>query len=657
MTDRVEAWLDKARMLHQQGDLASALPLYEKVVKKRPKDARALFMLGTVKAQMGDPQAAVPLLKKAAALSPGNAGVHTNLGNVLRATGDLAGAENCYRQAIRIQPNQPLPHSNLGNIHLACGRLDEAVACFNTALRLHPDDLDATLNLGVAKKEMGEMDAAESMFKKCLALAPDHPQAHINLANLHSMHSRIAEAEVHYRKAIEVSPGYVEAYYNLGINLHDVGKLEESEACYLKGQSLDPHHTKINLNLMLLQNYLPDKEPGEIHRMHKAWGDRFVAALGKQKPPRFANTKEPDRPLRVGYLSPDFRTHQVADFVELLIAHHDPTQVLPICYSHVAHPDAVTDRFRSAAWKWRDVVGRTDREIAEWIRKDKVDILVDLAGHTLNSRVTVLALRPAPIQAVYLGYPATTGLPGVDFRFTDNWGDPPSSDGYYTETLVRLDDGFCCWRPPDDAPAVAPAPFVRERHISFGCMLPLIKINSQVVHLWEQVLDAVPDSRLVVFRDKLTEPEVRDRYLGLLTDGGIAEERITLVGGEVKGKSHLAEYGRFDIVLDTLPYAGHTTTCEALWMGVPVMTLAGNRFAGRMGASLMHMVGLPELVAESPEQYVETAATLAGDPERLVALRAGMRERLSASPLMDGAAFARKMENAYRSLWKAWCDA
>jgi predicted O-linked N-acetylglucosamine transferase (SPINDLY family) len=349
----------------------------------------------------------------------------------------------------------------------------------------------------------------------------------------------------------------------------------------------------------------------------------------------------------------------VSYFIEPLLASHDPAVVETYCYANLDKVDAVTRRFEAAAQNWRPVFHLSDEALRQHIRGDRIDILVELAGHTGHSRITALLPKPAPIIVNWLGYPATTGMPGVDYRLTDNEADPPGeADELHTETLIRLEDGFLCYRPPADAPAVAAAPSRDRGFITFGSFNNPAKLTDEGIAIWGRILREIPASRLVLKAVNIESPEfreTRERFLDRFAQEGVPAARIEIRGHTETVAEHLAMYADLDIGLDPFPYNGTTTTCEALWMGLPVVTLNGDRHAGRVGASLLTRVSLPELIADTPDRYVAIAIELARDPERLASLRAGMRERMAASPLRDEPGFARRFEAMLREIWRQWC--
>jgi predicted O-linked N-acetylglucosamine transferase (SPINDLY family) len=368
------------------------------------------------------------------------------------------------------------------------------------------------------------------------------------------------------------------------------------------------------------------------------------------------NDRSPDRPLRVGYVSPDLKQHAVGFFLEPILEHHDRNQFHIYCYSGVVTPDRVTQRMQAFGHTWRSIVGVRDEQVAEMIRADGIDILVDLSGHTSGTRLLIFARKPAPVQVAFLGYLNTTGMPTVDYRVTDAWADPPGmTDPFYSERIVRLPRCGWAFHPFEEAPDVADAPAAKNGYITFGSFNKLSKLSPPLIATWAELMKQVPTSRLLLKWSSLADASTRQRFHSLFAAHGISSDRIELAGATASMSDHLASYGRIDLALDTFPYNGATTTCDALWMGVPVVTLAGDTHAGRIGVSLLTAIGLPELIAPSPDQYVQIATDLANDPTRLSHLRQTMRPRVINSPLQDPLTLTRALEAAYRQMWHDWC--
>ncbi|MEI8196098.1 MAG: hypothetical protein WCI73_09335, partial [Phycisphaerae bacterium] len=418
--------------------------------------------------------------------------------------------------------------------------------------------------------------------------------------------------------------------------------------------ALAPQATQFYSSLLYLLIFHPGFNAEQLLREHVAWAQACAAPLASQMRPH-PHDRTPGRRLRIGYVSPDFSAHVLSFIMLPLLRHHNHQEFEIICYASVSRPDAMTQRVRACADLWRDISGVTDAQVAELIRQDQIDILVDLSLHMRHNRLLVFARKPAPVQVTYCGYPGTTGLAAIDYRLTDPYLDPESADlTVYTEQSVRLPHTFWCYAPENAEPAVNPLPALAAGYITFGSLNNFSKIHPELLRLWARVLRAVPNSHLLLLSG---EGKHRQRTRDLLAAEGVENvvERIEFVERQSQPE-YLRTYHRIDIALDPLPYNGHTTSLDALWMGVPIVTQVGPTVVGRAGMSQLMNLGLPELVAQTPDQYVEIAATLAQDMGRVAALRSSLRQRMQRSPLMDAPAFARDVETAYRSMWRWWCE-
>ncbi|OGI48464.1 MAG: hypothetical protein A2W42_01110 [Candidatus Muproteobacteria bacterium RIFCSPHIGHO2_01_60_12] len=569
-----------------------------------------------------------------------------------------------------------------------CGQYLEAKVLLEEICRVDRVDAEAWRMLGTVCGQLGDADGAIANLRHAVELNPDHAPAHVDLGAALLSADRLEEAAASFRHVIRLDPSDYESLARLGRMLHSLGNLEEAAACYRKvlqwqpqwsamydslggilraqgliDESIASHRRAIEIapndawahsNLLLATQYLAEPDAAQIFVEHRRWADRHEQTLPRRE---WNNARDPERRLRVGYVSADFRTHSVPFFFEPLLANHDRSAIEPFCYAAVQNPDDVTARLQGLAGGWRSFIGLTGMQVAEMTRADGIDILVDLAGHTGNNALKVFTYKPAPIQVTWLGYPDTTGLSTMDYCLTDVLSDPPGRESFFTESLVRLPGCFLCYQPVAGAPDVAPPPALAKGYVTFGSFNHLPKLNTKVIALWAEVLHAVPGSRLFIKSLPLFDEATRERYYGLFDARGIGRDRVELTGHAATQTEHLDLYRRLDIALDTFPYNGTTTTCEALWMGVPVVTLAGERHSGRVGVSLLNAVGHPEWIAESPEQYIALAERLAADLPKLAALRAGLRAHLAASPLCDRKAFAAKVEAAYREMWRTWVRA
>ncbi|HVS72930.1 MAG TPA: tetratricopeptide repeat protein [Phycisphaerae bacterium] len=574
--------------------------------------------------------------------------------------GRPAEAEALYRRVLELRPRTYEALHLLGQLCARTGRLDEAVDLIQKSLAIQPYNTAALEDLGGALLRLGRMDEAEDIFRRVLALRPAHAGSYFNLAVTLQRQGFIGQAIPLLRKALEINPSMLEAAFCLGGSLNESGQEDEGIAMFRRVVDNRPQDVPAHSNLLFAMLYHSRPDEAAILQEHQRWARRHADPLAQFIRPH-DNDPSPDRPLRVGYLSSDFWEHAVSFFFEGLLENHDPARVETFCYADLWKQDAVTERLRAKAAHWRDIRNQSDEAIAAIIRNDKIDILVDLAGHSTGHHLLLFARKPAPIQVSYIGYPATTGLSTIDYRITDALVDPPPpapghTDPFFTERLVRLDRPFLCYRPPDPAPPVSPLPADSGGGaITFCSFNALAKIRRPTVEMWGRTLAAVPHSRMMIkaprLRDDITRAAMRSWFNGV----GISDDRIEFLPGTDTYLDHLAVYHRADIALDTFPYHGTTTTCEALWMGIPVISLIGKAHRSRVGLDLLSAVGLSEFAAPTPDQFVAAAAALAADLPRLRTLRTTMRDRLRASPLLDCKSLAAAVESAFRTMWRAWC--
>jgi protein O-GlcNAc transferase len=578
-----------------------------------------------------------------------------NTGKALFGRGQLDLAAKCYREAIRLEPANPETHFHLGNALFVQGKIDEAGDAYREAIRLKPDYAEAHLNLANVLRPRGKLDEAIAAYRQAIRLVPGYAKAHSNLGVTLQEQGRLTEAVAEGRHAISLQPDLADAHSNLAVALWHQGKLDEAAAAFRRAIAIQPDHARAFSCLLFCLEY-DDSLTDDLFTEHRAFGARF----GRPPPERaaYANQPDPERRLRIGYVSPDFRWHSVAFFVEPLLKEHDRRAMEVFCYADVMQPDGATAYLQGFADHWLASAWLSDDALGERIRQDEIDILVDLAGHTANNRLGVFARKPAPVQVTWLGYPNTTGLSAIDYRLVDAVTDPPGeADAAATETLVRLDGGFLCYGGVDGAAEPKDPPCLTAGAVTFGSFNNPAKLSGATYDAWAALLARLPQSRLLLKGSSFADPDTRALFLARFVDRGVTTDRVELMPRLTGADAHLSAYHQVDIALDPFPYNGATTTCEALWMGVPVVTLRGNRHAGRVGASLLTQVGLTELITNSVEEYIETAIALARDPTRLASLRQSLRPRMTASPLCDSRAFARKMEAAFRTMWRRWCEA
>ena len=651
--DYAGAWNNLGNVLMRRGKADEAEAAYGRAVALQPGYLEALFNLAVAQQGRGDAPAAATSYKRVLGLKPDHADALNGLGLVLSHLSRLDEAAAAFARVIALRPGDAGACNNLGFVRREQGRLVEAEAAHRQALAISADDALAHHGLGRALQDQGRSADAEASLRRALALKPGDPEVHNDLGATLQHQGRPSEAVASYRQAITLKPDFAEAFNNLAGALHDQGEPDEAVAHYDRALSLKPDAGQAASNRLYCLAYGSGVSAEALADQHRAWGQRYG---GVPRPSAYLNDRDHERRIRIGYVSGDFRAHSVAYFLEPLLRAHDRAAVELFAYAETSRPDRVTERLMGLCDHWRFTVGVTDEALAERIRADRIDILIDLAGHTAGSRLGVFARKPAPVQATWLGYPNTTGLDAIDYRIVDAVTDPPGvADALATEALVRLDGGFLCYAPLAEAPEVAPPPSLSGAPLTFGSFNNPAKLSDETVVIWAKLLERVPEARLKLKGNVLADPVARARCEARFAAAGLDPTRLLLQGWTPDLDSHLRAYEQVDIGLDPFPYNGTTTTCEAMWMGVPVVTLAGTRHSGRVGASLLTRVGLDALIAPDTDAYIEIAASLAADPTRLGTLRADLRPRMAASRLCDGPAFARSFEAALRGMWRRWC--
>ncbi len=634
------------------GKAAEADESFRAVLKIKPDYASAYSNRGNVLRDLGRFEEAVACCREAIRLKPDYAEAYNNLGNALRDMGKLDEAEDSLRAALRIRPQYARAHNNLGAVLASKRRYGDAVACYQEALRLQPDFFQAYNNLGVTFGELRQHDRAIGCYQQAVRINPNFASAYNNLGIAYLDQWKMEEALECYERALALDPNFADAHNQLAMVQMALGKIDRALVHYRRSLQLKPEEPRVHSNLLLCLHYDPSVPEAELFAEHLRW-DQAHGKVERLAPVAGRN-RDPERRLRIGYVSPDFRKHAVMYFFEPILTHHDPSQVETYCYAQVEAPDGCTTRLQSLAHHWRSLVGMKDQDVAEMIRRDGIDILVDLAGHAGNRRLRVFAYKSAPVQVTYLGYPDTTGLQAMDYRLTDDVADPAGAETRTTEELYRLPDGFCTYLPAADAPPPGPQPCVRKGYFSFGSVHSLSKLNAGVYGAWSRILRAAPDARLFVHRN-LLKAKAHEEFLRQVTAHDIDPARIETGHASDPQHEYLRIYEEIDLCLDAFPYTGHTTMCESLWMGVPIVTLAGRNFAGRVTASLLHRVGLDELVAASLDDFVELAVAWSKRTAELAQLRTTLRDRFRGSALGDGRKFTATLEQAYRDMWRRWC--
>ncbi|MEA2726313.1 MAG: hypothetical protein QOF70_788, partial [Acetobacteraceae bacterium] len=599
------------------GKLDHAIDCYRDGLRINPNLREGHLNLGSALQRSGLADQAIVCYQKAAELDPNYAEPLNNLGTLFQSRGDFDTALAYFEKAIQANPQYGITHINLGRLFESYGKLDRAIACYRNGLQIIPNSPEGHLNLGNALQRSVRIDEAIACYQQAIALQPDFPIAYANLGAALQAQGKVTPAMAALQQALRLQPDQIDALLNLGNVMTALGRIDEAINCYERILALQPAHAGALSNQLLALNYADSISPRELAQRSFKAGAQIQQSLPAT---RSGTDPRPGKRLRVGYVSPDFRGHAVAYFLEPLMRAHDRAEVEVFCYAEVSVPDRVTARFQSLADHWRWTVGVGDEELAAQIRADDIDILIDVAGHSANNRLPVFARRPAPVQVTWLGYPNTTGLASIDYRLIDAITDPPgAADKLAAETLLRIDGGFLCYQPPDDAPE--PAPFADAGFITFGSFNNLAKLSDTTLQVWGRLLAMVPNARLLLKSARFQEQEPKTQIMARLNQHGIATDRVILLGASKHAADQLAAYRHVDIALDPFPYNGTTTTCETLWMGVPVVTLLGDSHRSRVGASLLTGIGCTGLIAHDHDDYIRIAAELAADPIRLQALR------------------------------------
>jgi predicted O-linked N-acetylglucosamine transferase (SPINDLY family) len=626
-----------------------ALAAAQEAVRLEPKLADAHVTLGIIHHAALRFVDAIAAFRAAIELDPGHAAAHSNLGASLSSVRRIPEAVQAHRTAVRLAPQSAIAHYNLGVALKEAGELDASIASLREAIRLHPPFFEACTHLGLALGSGGEIAAAINAFESAIRIRPAAPEPYNNIGSLLLRAKQPDAAMVWYQKALAADPHNARATANLAGALKEQGRLDESLLQYRRSIQLDPTSADDHGAMLFLLHYHPDYDAASILEEHRRWNERFAAPLT----PRVAHTaaQDPHRRLRIGYVSPHFRKHYIGRVILTMLQEHDARTFEVFLYSNSPACDALTQRIRSQRLTWRSIHAMSDADAADLIRTDGIDILIDLAAHMEGGRPLVFARKPAAVQATWLGYPSTTGVQAIDYRITDAVLDPPGKyDADYVERSIHLPDSYWFFSAMNDVqiPNVRPAD---ASGVSFGCLNNFAKVNDSLLDLWGRVLAGVPGSRLLL----LAPPGVaRGRTLARLAASNIAANRIDFADVAPRNQ-YLRRYHDIDIALDSFPYNGHTTTLDALWMGVPTVTLCGRTCVSRGGASLLQQVGLTELICHSPEEYVETAIRLANHRARFTDLRRTLRGMMQNSPLMNAARFTRGFEATLREMWQRHC--
>ena len=608
----------KALKLLQNNKHIEALPLLESVCHLAPKDGEAWLMLGATHGHLGNIQAAIHCSEQAVSILPASVKALDNLALGYQHSGEIKKACSVWERRLALKPQHRDTVNRFAQGLISIGRVDKAIAIYQQYLKTHQHDHELLTNLGAAFEFEG------ALFK----------------------------AEQHYRQALEIKPEQSITLQNLANVLSAQGKSDASINTYLAALNSNPNNSIARSNYLLNLHYQQNLSVQKIYREHVEHMRSSVVKHTRT----FENELDKLRPLNIGFMSPDMRTHSVAYFFEPLLESIDRNEYVSYCYADVAVLDVTTKRLQKLSSHWRDITKADISNICNRIRNDKIDILIDMAGHTSSRNIAVFNAKPAPIQITWLGYPNTTGLQSMDYRITDTYADPVEDSTPCTEELVRLDGCFLCYKAMPCTAEVATLPAKNNGFVTFGSFNNLAKVNDQVLELWVKLLGQVTNAHLYLKNPSFTDESTRSAFMEKLISMGVSSNRINLAGRTLSTEEHLHLYSKIDIGLDTFPYNGTTTTCEALWMGVPVITKTGNAHAGRVGASLLNAANHSEWIAQDNEDFLQIAAKLAENINELSKTRETLRDDVKHSLLCDSKQFATRFTNALRNSWIKHCE-
>lgn len=641
-------------VLKSAGRLHEAIECYRSAIAINPTYAVGHYNLGIALKEAGLLQEAGDAFRQAVELNPNFAEAYNNLGNIFKGQDRLQEARDALQRALSIKPEFAEAIYNLANVNLALGQFGSAIEQYREATLIKPDYADAYNNLGIALNEQGHSETAVETLKIAITIDPKLAAAYNNMGNALRNQGRMTEAQEMVQLALQIQPGFTDAYNNLGTILNWEGKPGDAVAMYQRAVDISPDNVSAHSNLLMTMHYLPSYTPQDLLDAAEEWNSRHTRNIFQLPSPSIY--PDPRHKLRIGYVSGDFCSHPVGFFIEAVLSHHDKSNFETYCYYNNNVYDDLNSRLQKLADHWRAIERLSDQSAADLIREDKIDILVDLSGHTQGHRLLVFSRKPAPIQITWMGYFATTGMTAMDYIIADRFVIPPDEERYYTERVERLPEAYLCFTVPTLPIAVVPPPALSKGYVTFGCFNNPAKITSEVIACWSKLLHAVPNARLILKYKSLADNGIKYYFQKAFFDHGINSERIEFSGQSPRGE-YLANYNEIDICLDPFPFGGCTTTVEALWMGVPVITLRGNRYVGHMGESIMKNLGLSDCVTETQDAYIERAIGLANNLAQLAELRSRLRQQLVDSPLCNGTKFTRNLENVYRKLWKTWCNA
>jgi predicted O-linked N-acetylglucosamine transferase (SPINDLY family) len=676
--------LMRARVMHQGGQYDEAKSAYKKVLKKSPNNFQALHFLGLAEFQTGHLDAGIRSLKRALIEDPKSAQAHSDMGSVLNAAQRYDEALIACDKAIVLDPTLVFAHANRGNVLITLARYDEAIASLDKAIELDPSHADSWNDRGNALHKLGRYDEALQSYAQAITVDPLHDVAFINRATTLKELKRFDEAVACYDRALsigkrpmeaglaraeillamknvegalatctallKIAPDSVPALTLLGNCMASLGDADTATALHSRALALQPDYEAAISSKVFSMDFCSDADFQSQQGVRASWWQHVGARLYKRFAAPFANDRDPERRLVIGYVSADFRHHSAAFSFRPVIENHDRSKFEVICYSGVVLPDQATKSFEAIADKWRDSSQWTDNQLADAIRADKVDILIDLSGHSAGNRLRVFARKPAPVQVTAWGHATGTGLPVIDYLLADPVAVPTEVRPFYAEAIYDL-PSIVIIEPPPAGLHSPELPFDRNGYLTYGSLNRISKVSDAAIAVWSRIMTGNPTSRLILKDHQIDDPAVRQTLLAKFAAQGVTADRITLLGSTTR-QAHLETLRQIDLGLDPFPQAGGVSTWEALHMGVPVVSKLGNTVASRVGSAILSAAGLPEFIATDDDRYIQIA--LDPDRERLRSIRRGLPAFIAER--CGPAAYTRAVEDAYRTMWRRWCD-
>ena len=655
-TKNADAHFTLGIAFQQKERIDEAVSSFQKTIELNPNILEAYYYLANIFQLKGQTDEAIKYYKKAETLDPGNIQLRIQLGRLLCEKGRYDEAILSYEKALELDPGLLDAYNGIGNAFLEKKDFTGAIGYYQEAIRIDSSNPTAYINLGIAFQNNKQHDEAIKYFEAALKINQNLYQAYDYMGLSLAIESKFEKAMECYKSALLINPKSEMTLINVGNILAKEGKLDEAEEYYRRALEINPDNFNTYEAIICLKLYNSRYDVQASFSECLQAVKKFAEPLSHYIAPHL-NERAASRKLRIGYVSPDFRRHSVVYFIQPVLEAHNRDLFEVFCYSNSDIFDEITQRIIEISDHWTNIYSLSDEIAAELIQKDSIDILIDLAGHTVNNRLLLFGRKLAPVQVTWVGYPATTGLSAIDYKIVDHYTDPIGiTEQFYSEKLMRLPESSMCYLPDKESPVIGHLPAFTTGHITFGSFNNFQKVTPETIDLWAKILNSIPSACLMLKSNIFSDKKTCGYVIYMFEKQGVPAERIVLLPYEPSTKGHLNTYNRIDIALDTFPYNGTTTTCEALWMGVPVITLSGNTHASRVGTSLLSNVGLPELIAETPDDYVDIAVGLSNDLKKLKSLRESLREMMSWSPLTDARRFTLNLESCYRSMWEEWCN-